>query len=678
VAAPPALASAPASPGDPGPALFVPQVQWARVSLPAASHLAGSAAVVPVRFPGSYARSGFPSGQPAAAASPHPNAGEVFLELIRLADAESLDMNFSGNSDRSGGLVAPSFSVAGLSRKTGPIAGSRTGDEPLKTFAEGSFDPAEFFAALDAKLLGLVPLTAVIKKVGLDTPLKVPNFFTETINAVTGFLTDLRRIHDQLSNAIQSYPPAGQQVVDTGQALIGAIGAFLAGQLTGHAATAPAEVIPDTTLADVDAAFSAFTAALTSLVSNLPAGTDPGVATLLNRLQQQVATWNNAAGQVLSLRDALQQAARGAQLPETVNGRLEWNPEIQQWPPDVPPDQVIFQPGSLSLIVDLHGSLRPDVASGADVTCTLADITLALVGTTAPFPAMKLRFDRIRFTMRAGRKPDVDIAFGGVEFIGPLTFINTLRQLIPAGGFSDPPGIQVTSSGIVANYGLPLPNLAIGVFSLENLRLDAYANLPFVDRSMEIGFAFCRRQAPFRLTVSMLGGGGFFGIVATPEKLAVLEAALEFGADLSMDFGVASGSLSVMAGIYYRLEVNSGSRLTGYFRARGEVDVLGIVSASVELYLELSYDTAGNTVYGRARITLSIHIGFWSQSVTLECEKRFAGSGSLPDQAIRAADAAPVITPPTFAQMMAPYPDPATGAERNPIDEYCTAFVESS
>ena len=44
-----------------------------------------------------------------------------------------------------------------------------------------------------------------------------------------------------------------------------------------------------------------------------------------------------------------------------------------------------------------------------------------------------------------------------------------------------------------------------------------------------------------------------------------------------------------MIGIYMRLEGDEGS-LTGYFRLRGEVDVLGLISASIELYLELTYE----------------------------------------------------------------------------------------
>ena len=37
--------------------------------------------------------------------------------------------------------------------------------------------------------------------------------------------------------------------------------------------------------------------------------------------------------------------------------------------------------------------------------------------------------------------------------------------------------------------------------------------------------------------------GGFFGITVNPKDVMILEAALEFGAALSVDFGVASGSV---------------------------------------------------------------------------------------------------------------------------------------
>ncbi|OKI02054.1 hypothetical protein A6A06_13210 [Streptomyces sp. CB02923] len=672
MAAPPALADP--APGDRAVsknAQFLPQLRWAQAAVPAVGRLSGADATVPVAYARRYALSGFDTvGGPVRKA----NAGQVFLNLLTPAD-QPLRMDFGGQRDRSGGLTAPSMIVSGLSRLTGPVSGVPPvgGQDPLALIADGTFRPEEFFRPLDVldavgpSLLGVVPLAEVIKGVdGLGKALKVPNFFTETVSAVTGFLSDLGRARQLLAHELDRYPPAARQVADTAEKFATVVGDFIAQGLAGR--TGPI------TMQQVDAAFAAFATALGTLLNTLPAGTDPGVRTLLTRVQQQIATWTRAAGEVVALRDAVQQAANGFRLPETVNARLEWNPDIQ---PVLLGGSPVFLPdadGRLSLVVDLRGSLRRDLGVGADVSCSLENFSLILV---PKFNALRLSFKHVRFVARAGRKPDIDVVLKSVDFIGPLSFVQTLRKLIPVDGFSDPPGIQVTPSGIVARYGLPLPNLAIGVFSLENLRLDAYLDLPFIGRSLEIGFSFCSRQAPFRLTVSLLGGGGFFGIVLTPQRVAVLEAGLEFGAAVSLNFGVASGSLSVMAGIYFRLELRTGeSRLTGYFRARGEVDVLGIVSASIEIYLDLTFETATGTVYGRARISVSVHIGFWSQSVTIECEKRFVGSGPAPAPLAGAAEEPP--RPPAFAEMMAPYTDPATGARRDPVTEYCTAFAEVS
>ncbi|MEV5508338.1 hypothetical protein [Streptomyces orinoci] len=649
VATPPGLSQPP-----PGEARFIPQLHWAEVSLPSAGALSGSTTTVPVAYARRYALSGFAQSTVLARTA---NTGEVFLQLLA---TQSLD--FAGQGDRCGALLSPGFAIAGVSRRLGPVAGTAAGTDPLTTIANGAFSPAEFFRALDANLLGVLSLADIVQAAGLDRPLSAPRFFTQNVSAVTCFLTDLGRLADQLDRAAANLPTAARQVRDTGRQLARTIGDYLAQRLAG--ATGPV------TLDQVDSAFTAFAGALDTLLNASPPGADPGLSTLLERVREQVATWNGTAGQLMSLRQAVQSAASGAQLPQTVNARLEWTPDIGPWPASDP----VFAPrpdGRLTLIVDVRGSLRPDLTAGADISCALENFDLVLV---PEFHAMRLHFRHIRFTMRAGRKPDVDVAFQGVEFIGPLAFVQTLRQLIPVDGFSDPPSLQVTAAGITARYGLPLPSLAIGVFSLENLRLDASLELPFIGGPLKVGFAFCSREAPFRLTVSMLGGGGFFGIVLTAKRVAVLEAALEFGAEAAIDFGVASGSLSVMAGIYFRLETDTGqARLTGYFRARGEVDVLGIVSASIELCLDLSYELSSGTVFGRARITIDVHIGFWSQSVTLECERRFTGSGPAP-----AALTADPVRPPAYAEMMTPYPDPVTGEHRDPVREYCTAFAEVS
>jgi hypothetical protein len=184
--------------------------------------------------------------------------------------------------------------------------------------------------------------------------------------------------------------------------------------------------------------------------------------------------------------------------------------------------------------------------------------------------------------------------------------------------------------------------------------------VPFLDESIETAFNFSTRENPFRLQVALFAGGGFFGITITPDRVRVLEAALEFGAAVSIDFGVASGSVSVMAGIYFRLETDEAgdesAQLTGYYRMRGEVEALGLVSVCIELYLSLTYETKTEKAVGRATLTIEVEVAFFSASVEISCEKKFSGSAGDP----------------SFVDVMGlPAPDGV-----RPWDRYVRAFAE--
>jgi cobalamin synthase len=130
----------------------------------------------------------------------------------------------------------------------------------------------------------------------------------------------------------------------------------------------------------------------------------------------------------------------------------------------------------------------------------------------------------------------------------------------------------------------------------------------------------------------MIGGGGFVGLALSPKGLVVLEMALEAGAALSVNLGVASGSVSMMIGVYLRLEGQEGS-LTGYLRIRGEMDVLGLISASITLELALTYHFPSGKMIGRASVVVEIDVVLVSYSVSVSCERRLAGSNGDPTYA---------------------------------------------
>jgi hypothetical protein len=318
------------------------------------------------------------------------------------------------------------------------------------------------------------------------------------------------------------------------------------------------------------------------------------------------------------------------QLPDRIEARFDWSTPVQADPAG------LFVPnaGGAS-VLEMHGLVSAPIASP---TATTFNATASIVHFKVNlFGFVTVWFDQLKFTAKTGAKPDVavDLHPGdeAIAFGGPLEFVNEIRKIIPSNGFSDPPGLSVTPSGIAASYSVNVPSLAVGILALEHLSLGAGFLLPFDAKPAEVRFNFAERQRPFSLTVSLLGGGGFFAIGVGTEGVREIEAALEFGAALSINLGVASGSVEIKAGIYFHWQTAS-VELAGYVRLHGELSVLGLISASLTFNLQLAYmkDNANHksVVWGEATLEVEIDVLFLSFSVSVKCRREFGGSDGDP------------------------------------------------
>lgn len=247
--------------------------------------------------------------------------------------------------------------------------------------------------------------------------------------------------------------------------------------------------------------------------------------------------------------------------------------------------------------------------------------------------------------------PDMPLRFGG-----DLKFIEEIRNAIPPGLFGDGPSLDLIDKplGIRAGFAFALPPLTVGVFTLKDVKLGAALTLPFLDGKPVFDFNISERPHPFLLAVGIFGGGGFFHLQLDTAGMKALEVSLEFGATAALDIGVASGEVHIMAGIYFSLQRKEGSSdlaaiLTGYLRLGGSLNVLGLISISVEFNLSFTYDGARDKAYGRATLTVSVQVLFFSTSVELTVERAFGGSGD-----------------PHFTDF---FPDP------EPWEEYALAFA---
>ena len=741
--------------------VFFPSVLIARVRLPAVAQLAGSGGSNVLSFNEHYLKNGYAG-----------NPGEVFMEVDAVADpnpppeARLASLDFSKQTDRSGGFVMPNLQPSAWSRMAGPVSGL------ADDFRKGVFNPGSAFPSAAGALgslplpliFGCIPLGAVIETVSdfAGGAAKLPRFVAEGGSKVESFINELTRLYDIVRRladdpsriATAAIAVARETLDDLAQQAL----AFAAAQAAPvKAAIAQAQTALDklalavAPLKDVDidaapalpglpAAAAQLQTALAQLseavndASALPAGFRQAVRTVaaqagglladvlalppllaaaralyaalddvvghpellgdllghpdqlaakLTVVQSAVDGLRTALGgtrlldgaprkDVLQALDAVSNALGLAadllRLLEQLTGeelviRFNWTPEIKSWG---------FDPASPILrINDVHGFIvavearvkRSGGAPRVSVLCGLKHFDLVLI---APASFIELNFEKIEFTVDSSARMDVDVVLSAIKFVGPMSFVETLRDLIPLDGFSDPPALDISERGIDASFGVGLPAIAVGMFNLSNLSLGAGFTVPFIGQPLAVRFNFCTREQPFNLSVMAFGGGGFFGITIDPHGVQILEASFEFGASLSVNFGVASGGVHIMAGLYYRME-NNLSSLTGYFRVGGYVSVLGLISASIELYLELRFVPETGKCSGKAQLTIEVSVFLFSGSVTITCERTFAGANGDP----------------TFRQAMGLLPAVALADELAAIDDdtryawrdYCEAFA---
>jgi hypothetical protein len=313
---------------------------------------------------------------------------------------------------------------------------------------------------------------------------------------------------------------------------------------------------------------------------------------------------------------------------------LDWEPDVQ----DLDLTVVAFEKSGTTKLA-VHGVITKTIV----LTGTPEPPIFKFKGTLNDFQVSVLKsvfvnFVLFSFTSRSGEKPDVTVeleAAKPVEFAGDLQFVEELRKAIPPGLFGDGPSLDIAPTGIRAGFAIGLPPVAVGVFALKDVSLGAALTLPFTDGKPVFDFNVSTREHPFLLSVSIFGGGGFFHLQLDTAGMKELEAALEFGVTASLDIGVASGSVHMMAGIYFSLERQDPSNdyaatLTGYLRVGGSMSVLGIITVSVEFNLSFTYDSATEKAYGRATLTVEVEVLFFSASVELTVEKGFGGQSGDP------------------------------------------------
>ncbi|ABD56455.1 hypothetical protein [Jannaschia sp. CCS1] len=351
-------------------------------------------------------------------------------------------------------------------------------------------------------------------------------------------------------------------------------------------------------------------------------------------------------------------AAISPNAPEIITERFD-NPSRTEtrmaWTTPVTSDAVpIFVPsaGNTTTILDIQvcqtvfdgDAVLPEDAGETRITANLTDFKLDLVG------CLILWFNGLSYEKLPGREAQVRPSLNAenpVTFGGPLEFVNRLSDILPDTGLGGA-YVDVSPAGITAGFSLAIPNVQVGILALSNMAVGIRLTLPFLGDPVTLRFNFAEREDPFNITVSLLGGGGFFALALGTDGVREVEAALELGACISFDIGIASGGACVKVGIYFRWGFNQDGdeevELTGYLEISGELSVLGLIRIGIVFYLAFTYEkdeAAGmSSVWGIATVMVEVQVLFFSTSVELTVERRLGGSPAdpgfldfIPDQA---------------------------------------------
>lgn len=621
------------------------------------------------------------------------------MVFAKIAEGEDASLVF-GNSEKSGGLITPNMAISGLSKLTGLTGNS------IENINNLIVDVGNIFSLTDnlPKLFGIINfIHLLIPDVVLTDAIDdIKNTIEETRNQIedlqNNVMSILARIDSELKKlnimlqiigdlldetdiigALQDVQKLSQAMVNYGVNIPGDISQAITASITVGKEIKDKDVQLENILSYVDNA-QALKNKLADAGINVTLQLSQAIDQMLplaNGLHNkgldnvEIGAVINSLGLVNQLFDA--QNIIKTKATQIADHVLQAIPEIPNVKFQIKGDEVIieyhwkpktlneYNIGSIFAIKNLkNGKNQIDVSVDStmtktidlknpptfDVRASVKDFSLTIA------ESIQLNFKKVEFKSGMSAKPDVDVKFQSVpiRLIGALSFVNSLQNYVKTSQFDSGPYIDITSNGIVAGYNFAIPNVEVGIFALSNMMLGVKITLPFAKDPFTFGFNFCTWENPFKLMVSCFGGGGFFMIETTMQGLTRLEASFEFGAGISLNVGVASGSVEVMGGFYYILakEITQDGEyqtqsFTAYLRMTGRLSIIGLIKVTLEFYLELRYEAlgekttseglkiaAGSRLVGSATLSVKVEVLFFSKTVKVTVSRKFAGNDADP------------------------------------------------
>jgi hypothetical protein len=277
----------------------------------------------------------------------------------------------------------------------------------------------------------------------------------------------------------------------------------------------------------------------------------------------------------------------------------------------------LFEPkkdSNLTLKVALEQ--RP-AASHTRAEVSLTSFTLKFLG------LVNIDFDEVTVVSDSTEGFRVVPKLGPVNLDGPLAFFQSLASgLKGLGGLV--PHLAISGSAVNAGFELSLPSIP-GPLTIANIAVSTSVTLSLQGDPLRVRVAFASRKQPFTVAVALLGGRGFIAIEleAKGRLVSRVEIMLEFGGIFRFDVFVARGEIHAVGGIYADFS-GAAATLAAYLRIGGHVEVLGLLSISLEAVLSLSYIKPAEgqpRLSGSVGVTVDIEFFFFSVKASFEVRK---------------------------------------------------------
>jgi hypothetical protein len=307
----------------------------------------------------------------------------------------------------------------------------------------------------------------------------------------------------------------------------------------------------------------------------------------------------------------------------------------------------------MQAIIDLQKPTAPN----ARVDGTMGPFGICLFGN---FDVVTLNFHGLEFRSGGGRKSGFDVRFGDFVIGSKAKFLKQLEPFVSPKGGLPPVRPMRDKPGIEASYGINLGSFGVGYLSFSNVSLNAGARLPFgAKEEAEFLISIGRADAPFLISSTVFGGGGYLALLANGKGFIGLETSFDYGGVFAFGFGPLTGAGQITLGLYFRAARGSPARLGMNFMARGAANI-ACFSICAALMVRLTY--SGGKMDGTASYTFSFSYGIDDIDFTFDVYVSQGGSaGAGSPTAFLDLPGMPALT--QFA-----------GASRDPLDAYAAAL----